>query len=382
MEEGKETEDIFSEIIRSGDTQSGMYWYALAETRIDNNKKDIDTLIALENSLKFGGLPPYAEARSNALLACMYHDRDKKVEARDYFKKALQINDGNEDTFREFDPELYALACRECGMNATGDEAIRLLEIPIELGYDNGYAYFEYYLLARYYDESADNLSMDLDARIYKLEKSIDYLMKAKDTAPYEEWAQQTRSTISERRNKIENLKHPEMEIRSNPEKRKQAEKKLSNLKFEITSLTKERHKMFSELGERAYSKCTDNMPDLDPVSQSKIQAILSVETLICEKNEDMKNDTNKEKKSGFFAKLGSAVSSTAKQGKLKVDVYNLQKKKSDATTDFGESLWNSHQKGNDYVEEISDIFLKIDKIEQEIIRIEGEINNLNKILY
>lgn len=369
------------EVLQSENTENGLYWYTLAENRLEEDKKDIDTLNAFENALKLGDLTPFEEARSNALLAMMYGGRDRKNEMKVCLKKALQLNDANEDILRKKDKELYAGACKYYATDVEStDEAIRLLETPMELGFEDLYSFFDYNYLAVLYNKSADE-SADFDTKIYKLEKSIDYLKKAEETAPYPEWARDERSTINERQNKINGLRHPEIEIRNNPEKMKEVQAKISNLKSKTNHLTNDRTKKFSEAGEMAYSECMENVPNLAPDAQTELDAILAIDTLISKTNQEMEKAKGGKKKTGLLGKLGDAVSSVAKQGKLKVELYNLERKKNSAITDFGEVLWASHKSGNDALQELSDIWQAIEDIEQQIHENEEEIDNLNGLL-
>ena len=84
-------------------------------------------------------------------------------------------------------------------------------------------------------------------------------------------------------------------------------------------------------------------------------------------------------KKSGFLAKLSDTIVSTAKHGKSKLDVYNLEQKKDRIITEFGSVLYNSHKKGDKTLEELSSIWQDINDIEQQISKNEGEIANLRE---
>ena len=155
----------------------------------------------------------------------------------------------------------------------------------------------------------------------------------------------------------------------------------LNNLNSTNKTLAKERSEKFSEAGEMAYSDCIENAPELAPDAQIKLDDILAIDTLISKTNQEMEKAKSGKKKSGFLAKLGDAVSSTAKQGKLKVELYNLKRKKNSAITDFGETLYKSYKIGNDTFQELSNIWQEIDDIEQQIHKNEEEIDNLNELL-
>ncbi len=155
----------------------------------------------------------------------------------------------------------------------------------------------------------------------------------------------------------------------------------LNNLNSKNKTLTKERSKKFSEAGELAYSECIENAPELSPDAKNKLDDILAIDTLISRTNQEMEKAKGGQKKSGFFGKLGDAVTSTAKQGKLKVELYNLERKKNSAITDFGEALWGSYKSGGDTFQELSDVWHAISDIEQQIHKNEEEIDNLNELL-
>ena len=157
--------------------------------------------------------------------------------------------------------------------------------------------------------------------------------------------------------------------------------KQISTLKSEINGHTKDRAKKYSDAGELAYSECIENAPELSPDAKNKLDDILAIDTLISRTNQEMEKTKGGQKKSEFLGKLGDAVTSTAKQGKLKVELYNLERKKNSAITDFGEALWESHKSGDDALQELSDIWQAIDDIEQQIHKNEEEIDNLNELL-
>lgn len=157
--------------------------------------------------------------------------------------------------------------------------------------------------------------------------------------------------------------------------------KQISTLNSEINRRTKERSKKFSKAGELAYLECIENAPELSPDAKNKLDDILAIDTLISKTNQEMEKAKGGQKRSGFLGKLGDAVTSTAKQGKLKVELYNLERKKNNAITDFGEALWQSHKSGDDTLPELSDVWHAINDIEQQIHKNEEEIDNLNELL-
>jgi tetratricopeptide (TPR) repeat protein len=155
----------------------------------------------------------------------------------------------------------------------------------------------------------------------------------------------------------------------------------LNNLNSKIKTLAKERSEKFSEAGEMAYSECIGDTPELAPDAKTELDDILAIDTLISKTNQEMEKAKGGKKKTGFLAKLGDTVSSVAKQGKLKVELYNLERKKKSAITDFGEALWESHKSGDDTLQELSDIWHAIEDMEQQIHENEEEIDNLNELL-
>ena len=157
--------------------------------------------------------------------------------------------------------------------------------------------------------------------------------------------------------------------------------KQISTFNSEINHLVKDRVEKFSEAGELAYSDCIENTPKLAPDAQTELDNILAIDTLISKTNQEMEKAKGGKKKTGFLGKLGDTVSSVAKQGKLKVELYNLERKKKSAITDFGEALWESHKSGDDTLQELSDIWQAIDDVEQQIHKNEEEIDNLNELL-
>jgi len=155
----------------------------------------------------------------------------------------------------------------------------------------------------------------------------------------------------------------------------------LNNLNSKNKTLVKERSEKFNETGEIAYSECIENAPELAPDTQTRLDDILAIDTLISKTNQEMEKAKSGTKKSGFFAKLGDAVSSTAKQGKMKVELYNFERKKNSAITDFGEALYEAYKIGDDTFQELSDIWQAIGDIEQQIHKNEDEIDNLKELL-
>lgn len=378
--------------IKSENTESGIYWYALGEKMVEEENIGIDTINAFKNALKVGDLLIFEEAKSNALLGIMFGKRDMQSDSKICLKRALDLNDQNDDILRKKNVELYATVCRFYALfifkESDTDKTIKLLEIPIELGYKDLYDYFDYRVLGELYSKSAA-ASSDLQTKIYKLEKSIDYLEVARDMAdPDDIWPQVMEVVIKSNRDEIYKLQHPEIEeierkneIRNNPEKIEEIKTKITKMKSEINRLEENRTKKFNLVGEIAYSNYKDKSVELTKDSKIKLQDILAIEKLIEKVIQEIDNIKSREKKTGFLAKLGDTVSSTTKQGKLKLDLYNLEKKKKNAFTDFGEVLWISQKNGREELVILADIWKDITEMEKQINNNEEEINTLSEII-
>ena len=317
----------------------------------------------------------------------------------------------------ELEP-INFLAWKEKGLllsNKNPHEAIKCFDKSIELHEDANFWYFKGIILANLgeHKEAVYCLSEALEVEyefiqdwhyvawyqkgvsLYKLaeyEEAITCFNKAIEIDPNTEdaWVGKGKSLLklgktdeSERCldviNKIKDSK-PELneECGTNEET---IRKQIFPLNSEINRLTKDRIKKFSEAGELAYSECIENAPELSPDAKNKLDDILAIDTLISRTNQEMEKAKGGQKKSGFFGKLGDAVTSTAKQGKLKVELYNLERKKNSAITDFGEALWGSYKSGDDTFQELSDVWHAISDIEQQIHKNEEEIDNLNELL-
>ena len=147
----------------------------------------------------------------------------------------------------------------------------------------------------------------------------------------------------------------------------------------EIKHIDNERNKKFNEAGNIAYKEYLKNKPDQPPAVTAKWDEIQDIDTLIAKNKQDLNDLAQREKKSGFFAKLSDSIVSTAKHGKLKLDVHNRERKKDLIITEFGSVLYDSHKKGDETLEVLSSIWQNIDDLEQQISKNEGEIANLRK---
>ena len=148
-----------------------------------------------------------------------------------------------------------------------------------------------------------------------------------------------------------------------------------------IRRLDNERNKKFDVAGKIAYKEYQKNMPDHPPTVKAKWEEILDIDSLISRNKQDLSDLKQREKKTGFLAKLGDSITSTAKSGKLKLDVHNLERKKDGVITEFGRVLYDLHKNGDNTLEELSSIWQNIDDMEQQISKNEGEIAKLRKYL-
>ena len=155
---------------------------------------------------------------------------------------------------------------------------------------------------------------------------------------------------------------------------------KKQTLESDIKELKQERRKKYSEAGKIAYAKYKNNEPNFTGVSDIRIKwyAVLAIDLEINKINQEMEALNSREKKSGFFAKIGDLISTTAKQGKSKIDLYQLGNKKDNTITEFGEQLYFDDIKGTLNLEELSDIWQDVSELNKEVITKEKEISTLN----
>lgn len=157
--------------------------------------------------------------------------------------------------------------------------------------------------------------------------------------------------------------------------------RKISEFESEIKHLDNERNKKFNDAGEIAYKEYLKNKPDQPPAVKAKWDEIQDIDSHISRNKQVLNDLKHREKKSGFLAKLGDSITSTAKSGKLKLDVHNLERKKGSVITEFGRLLYDSHKKGDNTLEGLSSIWQNIDDMELQISKNEGEIAKLRKYL-
>lgn len=167
----------------------------------------------------------------------------------------------------------------------------------------------------------------------------------------------------------LRNSKPTEEEIRE----------KRQALESEIKDLKQDRSKKYSEAGKIAYAKYKNNEPNFTGVSDIRIKwyAILTIDSEIDKINLEIEALNSREKKSGFFAKLGDTISSTAKKGKFKIDLYTIGNKKEKAITEFGEQLYIDHKKETITLEELSSTWQGVGELEKQIKTKEDEISHL-----
>lgn len=166
-----------------------------------------------------------------------------------------------------------------------------------------------------------------------------------------------------------------------NEDEKKEITHKINKLKSEIKHLDKDRNEKFSAAGQIAYSEYVKNKPSQPPTVTAKWDEIQDIDTLIAKNKQDLNELAQREKKSGFLAKLSDTIVSTAKHGKVKLDVHNLERKKDHIITEFGSILYDLHKKGDNTLEVLSSIWQNIDDIEHQISKNEGEIAKLQKYL-
>lgn len=171
------------------------------------------------------------------------------------------------------------------------------------------------------------------------------------------------------------------------PDLKQAARDKIKNdireMESEINNLNNECSKKFKEAGNIAYTKYQKseskyiNMPEI----KNKLDAVVAIDLLINKANQEIEASKSREKKSGFFAKMGDAVTSTAKIGKLKIDLYNFGKKKDSATTEFGEQLYASNKTGTLALEELSSTWQRVDELKKQIDVKKEELSYLREFV-
>lgn len=165
----------------------------------------------------------------------------------------------------------------------------------------------------------------------------------------------------------------------NNEDEKKEITRKISEFESKIKHLDNERNKKFNDAGGIAYKEYQKNKPDQPPAVKAKWDEILDIDSLISRNKQDLSGLKQREKKTGFLAKLGDSITSTAKSGKLKLDVHNLERKKDGVITEFGRVLYDSHKEGNSTLEELAAIWYEIADIERQIGKNEEEIASLRK---
>jgi seryl-tRNA synthetase len=180
--------------------------------------------------------------------------------------------------------------------------------------------------------------------------------------------------SIEKARNNIEMIKSDDVLV-------DEIKRKISEFESESRRLDTERNKKFDEAGKIAYKEYLKNKPDHPPAVVTKWNELEDIDSLISRNKQDLSGLKQREKKTGFLAKLGDSITSTAKSGKLKFDVHNLERKKDGVITEFGRVLYNSHKNGDNTLEELSSIWQNIDDMEQQISKNEEEIAKLRKYI-
>lgn len=388
LDEILDTVNLFDEITHLSPIHEHNYreYYNLALNSVNKNPDDPDALKAFGEVI----IETYNNFEFDFSQKSTFISYEKGIE---YFKKSAEIKSSFETYFRigqaysllwmhmaksgEVSQQLiknslyyYTKASElnpedmDCQLNialknemlGNHDEAISLLEESHRKALDNSEVSGK---LAAFYIGAAKRLNEEK-----KYYEAYNFLLKANNI---EDIYPGTREDIDQMLGD-ENLKS-------------KLKSQLNNLNSINKTLAKERSEKFNEAGEIAYSECKENAPELAPDTQTKLDDILAIDTFISKTNQEMEKAKSGKKKSGFLAKLGDAVSSTAKQGKLKAELYNFKRKKNSAITDFGEALYESYKIGDDTLQELSDIWQAIGDIEQQIHKNEDEIDNLKELL-
>ena len=197
--------------------------------------------------------------------------------------------------------------------------------------------------------------------------EAYEYLMKAKHVGRFFD---STKEELEELDRKL-----------GNGNLRSKLRTQISNLKKKNIILTKDILKKFREVGDVAYSECTTNSHHLKDDAKIKLDEILAIDTLIKKSKQGIENIKNREQKSSFLSKLGDAISSNTKLGKLKIEIFNLEKNKNSAIADFGETLFKCHKNSEDTLSCLSDLWNDIEDIDNIISKNEEEASNIHKML-
>lgn len=229
------------------------------------------------------------------------------------------------------------------------------------------------------YDELQKSLKMyDQAIRMYE-ELNEDVILKS--NLPLNESYRQAQKNIVAFKyfGSITQDKNGQLVSRSS-KKEEQIREKRQTLESDIKELKQERRKKYSEAGKIAYAKYKNNEPNFTGVSDIRIKwyAVLAIDLEINKINQEMEALNSREKKSGFFAKIGDLISTTAKQGKSKIDLYQLGNKKDNTITEFGEQLYFDDIKGTLNLGELSNIWQDVSELNKEVITKEKEISTLN----
>lgn len=157
----------------------------------------------------------------------------------------------------------------------------------------------------------------------------------------------------------------------------------IREIESEINNLNKECSKKFNEAGNIAYTEYQKSESTYinTPEIKNKFDATVAIDLLINKANQEIEALNSREKKSGFFAKLGDAVTSTAKIGKLKITLYNFGKKKDSAITEFGEQLYAADKTGTLALEELSSTWQRVDELKKQIDVKREEISYLREFV-
>ncbi len=338
------------------------------------SKASEEGVLHLEEAIKLG-LPLKDEAAASAFLGSEYHKLGAEYGEIEQLKngqsaplifkgtklleRALMLDsenhgefltDHDKKAFMEGLSSTYALE----STTLSCDNAISFLQEKLKLCDDMPIVHF-----------TLGNLYMDKNMLIQAL-LSFENAIEAKT------YGEGDIKYVEKARYNIETIKSSEILV-------EEIKRKKDKLESEIKNLDKDRNKKFDEAGKIAYNEYLKNKPDQPLAVVTKWNEIEDIDSLIAKNKQDLSDLKQREKKSGFLAKLGDSIASTAKHGKLKLDVYNLERKKNRIITEFGSVLYDSHKKGDNTLEELSSIWQEIDEIEQQIRKNEEEIAILRK---
>lgn len=333
-------------------------WYSKGLLIAYRSGKFHDAIKCFDQAINFN--PEYEKAWRDKGLALSSLERYE--DAMDCYDEAVKLNPEDSDAWAGkgmVQAALWEAAIEEheeagkggaLSYNGKIEAAMKCVDKAIELNSQNNVAW-------GYKASIANSLG--------KYDEALKCINKSLEIDPEDQGALSVKEEIMQR------YKDNTQEIKN----------KIQKLESEINNLNKECSKRFHEAGNIAYTqyqKTESNLINI-PELKSRLDAVISLDLLINKANQDIVALNSREKKSGFFAKLGDAFTSTAKIGKLKIDLYSLGNKKDTAITEFGEKLYATNKNGTKTLGELSSIWQKVDDFNKEIDIKEGEISDFKK---